>query len=175
MNRYLLLVVWGALLLAACGGSPTATLSVSASPAVAFSVPSISFGDQFIGTVSAVQVITLSNTGSAGLHIVGIATAVPFSQTSTCTSSLPAGAQCTINVTFSPDNESDFNGNVSITDDAKGTPQTVTLTGTGVAPASPCVPVGQACGLGSPVCCSAPFPHHSFCSNPTGFGTCLMN
>jgi Abnormal spindle-like microcephaly-assoc'd, ASPM-SPD-2-Hydin len=123
MKKYFSVVVWGVLLLAACGGSPTATLSVRGSPTVAISVPSISFGDQFIGTVSAGHVITLSNTGSAELHIVGIATTLPFTQTNTCTSSLPAGATCTINVTFAPDIESDFTNDVSITSDAKGSPQ----------------------------------------------------
>jgi hypothetical protein len=38
-----------------------------------------------------------------------------------------------------------------------------------------CTPVGRTCGPGLPRCCAAPFPHHSFCSNPTGFGVCLMN
>ncbi len=38
-----------------------------------------------------------------------------------------------------------------------------------------CTPLGETCGLGLPRCCAAPFPHHSFCSNPTGFGVCLMN
>jgi len=38
-----------------------------------------------------------------------------------------------------------------------------------------CTPFGGTCGPGLPRCCAAPFPHHSFCSNPTGFGTCLMN
>src|SRR5882724_2431255 len=42
---------------------------------------SISFGDQFIGTASAGNVITLSNTGTAELNIGGVATNLPFTQT----------------------------------------------------------------------------------------------
>jgi len=39
-----------------------------------------------------------------------------------------------------------------------------------------CIPIGGSCyGPGPLKCCPAPFPHHSFCSNPNGFGTCLMN
>jgi hypothetical protein len=37
-----------------------------------------------------------------------------------------------------------------------------------------CIPFGGECfGPGPNRCCPAPFPHHSFCSNPTGFGTCI--
>jgi HYDIN/CFA65/VesB family protein len=176
MNKYFSLVVCGVLLLAACGGSPTAGVSVSGSPASTLSVPSISFGNQDVGTASAGQVITLSNTGSAELRIVGIAVALPFTQTSTCGSSLAAGATCTINVTFAPTTEGDFTSNVSITDNAKGSPQRVALSGTGVAQPPPCITIGESCfGPGQPHCCAAAFPHHSYCSNSTGWGTCTMN
>jgi len=175
MNKYFSLVVCGVLLLVACGGSPTASLSVSGSPATTLSVPSISFGNQDVGTASAEQAITLSNTGSAGLSIVGTAVALPFTQTNTCGSSLAAGATCTINVTFAPTTEGDFNSNVSVTDNAAGSPQTVALSGTGIA-APTCAPLGEACfGPSGPSCCAAPFPHHSFCSSSTGWGTCQMN
>src|SRR6202023_281189 len=110
MHKYFSLVVCGVLLLAACGGSPTASLSVL----------SISFGNQVVDTASAGQAITLSNTGSAGLRIVGIAVALPFTQTNTCGSSLAAGATCTINVTFAPTTEGDFSSHLSITDNANG-------------------------------------------------------
>ncbi len=174
MNKYVSLVVCGVLLLAACGGSPTASVSVSGSPTTTLSVPSISFGDQVVGTASDGQVITLSNTGSAALRIVGIAVALPFSQTNTCDSSLAAGATCTINVTFAPTAEGDFSGNVSITDNATGSPQTIALGGTGVAQPPACIPQGGACfGPDRPQCCAVPFPLHSFCSNRTGWGTCI--
>src|ERR1700738_1938691 len=149
MNKYFSLVLWGVLVFAACGGSPTAGVSVSGSPASTLSVPSISFGNQDVGTASAGQVITLSNTGSAELRIAGIAVALPFAQTSTCSSSRAAGATCTINATFAPTTEGDFTSNVSITDNAKGSPQRVALSGTGVAQPPPgCTPVGGACGPG---------------------------
>ena len=72
---------------------------------------------------SADETITLSNTGSAGLSVVGIAVALPFAQTNTCDSSLAAGATCTINVTFDPTTDGDFTSNISITDNAEGSPQ----------------------------------------------------
>jgi hypothetical protein len=166
MNKYFSLVVCGLLLLSACGGgSPTATLSVT----------SLSFADQVVGATSAGEAITLSNTGSGRLNIDGIAVAAPFNQTNTCGSSLTNGATCTINVTFAPTTEGDFTSNVSITDNAKGSPQTVALTGTCVAPPPTCRTVGETCGPGLPRCCPAAFPHHSYCSSSTGFGTCTMN
>ncbi len=152
------IAICGILLLAACGGSPTASLSVSGSPTAA-----ISFGDQVVGTASAGQAITLSNTGSAALRIVGIAVALPFAQTNTCDSSLAAGATCTINVTFDPTTEGDFTSNLSITDNAEGSPQTAALSGTGVGQPA-CTPIGGQCGPGLPTCCAPPFPNHSFCS-----------
>ena len=166
MNKWFSLAVCGVLLFAACGGSP------GGSPIATLSVSSMSFGNQDVGMATADETITLSNTGSARLNVVGIAVALPFAQTNTCGSSLAAGATCTINVTFDPTTEGDFTSNLSITDNATGSPQTVALSGTGVAQPPPCTPIGSQCGPGLPRCCAAPFPHHSFCSNPTGFGTC---
>jgi hypothetical protein len=173
MHKYFSLVICGVLVLAACGGSPTANLSVSGSPNTGLSVPSISFGNQNVGTVSAGQDMTLSNTGTAELRITGIAADAPFAETNQCASSLAAGATCTISVTFAPTAEGDFTGNLSITDNAKDSPQSVALSGTGVAPPLACAPVGQACGVNRPVCCPAPFPHQSFCTNSAGLGTCI--
>jgi len=167
MNKYFSLVVCGVLLLAACGGALTASLSVS------LSASSISFGNQAVGTASAAQAITLSNTGSADLSMVGIAVGSPFAQTNTCGSSLAADATCTINVTFDPTAEGDFASSLSITDNAKDSPQTVALSGTGVGQPPPCRPQGAECGPDLPLCCAAPRGHHSYCSNPSSFGTCV--
>lgn len=41
-------------------------------------------------------------------------------------------------------------------------------------PPQRCIPIGSTCfGPGRPHCCPAPFPHHSFCSSRTGWGTCI--
>jgi len=147
MKKHLSTLLCAVSLLSACGGSPTATLSVS----------KLSFDNQVVGTTSAGQSITLSNTGSAGLHIHGIAVAPPFSQSNTCGSSVAAGATCTINVTFTPTTEDDFSSNVSISDNARGSPQTIGLNGTGVAPPPSCSPPGGYCGPSLP-CCSGTRP-----------------
>ena len=121
----------------------------------------------------------LSNTGSAALRIDEITVALPFLQTNTCGSRLAAGANCTIDVSFAPSATGEFSSKVSITDNAKGSPHTVALSGTGIdAPPPPpppaCTPIGQRCGPGLPRCCSPGIPHVSFCSSRTGYGICVM-
>jgi hypothetical protein len=56
-----------------------------------------------------------------------------FAQTNTCGSSLAAGTHCTISVTFTPLASGSRTASVSITDNASGSPQTVSLSGTGTA------------------------------------------
>src|SRR4029077_14495146 len=54
-----------------------------------------------------------------------------FRQSDTCGSSLAAGASCTISVTFTPTASGTRSGTLSVTDNAPGTPQTASLSGTG--------------------------------------------
>jgi len=54
-----------------------------------------------------------------------------FTQTNTCGSQLPAGASCTIAVTFPPTKTGVRSAQVSISDDGGGSPQNVLLSGTG--------------------------------------------
>jgi hypothetical protein len=133
---------------------------------------SLIFDDQVIATSSPAQPITLSNYGTTTLSIAGITASSNFGQTNTCNSTLASGSSCTISVTFTPDNAGSLNGTLSCADNAADSPQTVALSGTGVAQ-QPCIPEGGACyGPGGSKCCAAPRGHHSFCSNPTGWGTC---
>jgi hypothetical protein len=83
-----------------------------------------------VGTTSPVQSVLLSNYGTTTLTIAGIAATNNFSETDTCGSSLAAGASCTISVTFTPSVQGSLVGTLSITDDAPGSPQTVSLSGT---------------------------------------------
>jgi len=90
------------------------------------------------GTTSASQTATLSNTGNAALAIgsIAIAGANPsdFSQTNNCGTSLASGSSCSITVTFTPASEASFGATLTVTDNAAGSPQTATLSGTGTAP-----------------------------------------
>jgi hypothetical protein len=144
-------------------------------PNVTLSPASLIFGDQVIGTSTPAHSITLSNYGTTTLSITGITASSNFGQTNTCNSTLASGASCTVSVTFTPGNTGSLNGTLSCADSAADSPQTVALSGTGVASYT-CSPQGKACfGPGHPRCCDVSFPYHSFCSNPTGWGRCLMD
>lgn len=135
--------------------SPAFTVALSgtgsAPPAVGLSPTTLTFGGQLLTTTSAAQTVTLTNTGGGPLTINSIAASGDFAQTNTCppsTSTLAAGANCTVNVTFAPTATGTRNGTLSITDNAAGSPQTVPLTGTGwdftlTAPSSQSVKAGN--------------------------------
>ena len=96
---------------------------------VALSDTSLRFGLQLVGTESRAQAVTLTNTGPITLDISSITAGGDFLQTNTCGSSLPAGASCTVNVTFEPTAKGTRPGKLTIIDNAPDSPQTVTLTG----------------------------------------------
>jgi hypothetical protein len=118
-------------------GSPHA-ISLSGTgnvPAVSLSAASVTFGNQNVGTTSASQAVTLTNTGAGvltlGISITG-ANAADFGQTSpSCGASVAPGTSCTINVTFTPTNTGTRSAVVTIADNAAGTPHSIALSGTG--------------------------------------------
>jgi len=91
----------------------------------------LTYALQLVKTTSQPQTATLTNTGSDAVTISSISTANPFAQTNDCPSTLPAGNSCQIKVTFTPTSKGPANGQLSVTDNAAGSPQTVTLSGTG--------------------------------------------
>jgi hypothetical protein len=116
-------------------GSPQ-TISLSgiglvSGPNATPSPTSLTFATQLVGTSSSAQPVTLTNYGKMALSISSVAASGDFSQTNTCGSSLAAEASCTISVTFKPTQRGTRTGTLSITDNAAGSPQTVSLTGTG--------------------------------------------
>ena len=117
--------------------------SGSTGPAVTLSPTSLTFASQTVGTTSAAQLVTLTNSGSATLNITGISLTGTkpgdFAQTNTCGTSVAAGANCTISVTFKPTAAGTRTASVSIADNASGSPQTVGLTGTGTSGGGPAV------------------------------------
>jgi hypothetical protein len=102
---------------------------------VSFSKAKLTFGDQSVGTSSPPQSVTLTNIGSAQLNfkkiILSGANKGDFSETNTCGSSIAAHANCTITVTFKPTATGTRKAVVRFTDDGGGSPQQVSLSGTG--------------------------------------------
>src|SRR5207302_292852 len=85
--------------------------------------------------------VTLTNTGTAALTINSFAASGDFAATSTGANACPmspatlaAGANCTINVTFTPTASGARAGTLSLADNAGGSPQTVALSGNGTGP-----------------------------------------
>jgi len=124
-------------MLSGCGGA--SSINVVTSPGATLSSSSLTFGNTMVGSTTTAQSVTLTNTGNGTLTITGVTVtgtgAADFAVSSnTCGSSLAASASCTVAVTFTPAAVGILTATVSIADNAAGSPQTVTLTGTGVAP-----------------------------------------
>lgn len=107
-------------------------------PAVHLSTLRLSFAPQNVGTSSAAQSIVVANLGSGALTIAGITITGPnrgdFSQTNDCPIALASQATCTIQVTFTPTAVGSRAGTLALSDNLPGSPQSVSLAGTGVVP-----------------------------------------
>jgi len=140
-----------------------ASASPPLAPAASLSPGSLSFGSQSVGTRGSAQTITLSNTGSAALDITSVAItgtdSADFSQTNNCGSSLATGANCTLSVTFAPAASGLLTADLTLTDNATGSPQSLTLTGTGTSS-------GKGAGAGSTPSLTLSSTSLSFTSQP---------
>ena len=120
----------------ASGGIATGSATI-AGLTVSLSASSISYGPQSVGTDSASHPVTLTNTSAAALSIASIAVtgtnASSFVFANSCGASLAAGGSCTIHGHFAPTEAGMLTATVTITDDATGSPQSIALSGTGVA------------------------------------------
>jgi hypothetical protein len=137
------------LLWTACGGG-SGTMLQQGSPEASLSASTVTFAGQNVGIASSAVALTLSNTDSVALSITGISIAGPnsgdFTESNTCGSSLAAGAACSINLTFTPAGTGPRTAMLSVSDDAPGSPLTVTITGTGLTPSN-VDPLGTAAGI----------------------------
>lgn len=126
-------------------GSPhsvglTGTGVAAATPQVGPLPSTVSFGNQMLNTTSPAQTVTIDNIGSAALAISTIAVTGDFAKSGgTCIngSSVAAGSNCTILLTFKPAVLGARSGTVTVTDNAAGSPRSVSLTGTGVSAPGP--------------------------------------
>jgi hypothetical protein len=119
------------------GGSNNVSVLIQF-PMASVTPPSLSLGNQPVGTTSGASPVTVSNTGTAPLTFTGIAVTGDFAAAggTTCSTSAPlAGdSNCVINVTFTPSATGGRSGNLTLTDNAGSSPQVVDLSGTGTAP-----------------------------------------
>ena len=95
---------------------------------------SLAFAAQVVGSSSSAQSVTLTNTGNQSLRLAMIL-GPNFTETDNCGTSVAAGANCTINVTFVPTSVGPVAGSLTLFDNASDNPQRVGLSGTGTGPA----------------------------------------
>ena len=107
----------------------------AANASVTLSPTSAAFGSEQVGVTSAAQTFTLTNNQSSGLSISSVGTSGDFAQTNNCGSSLASATSCTIQVTFTPTTTGSRQGTLTVSDNASNSPQTASLTGTGLASA----------------------------------------
>lgn len=117
------------------------TATVPAALTATFLPASRTFASQTVGTSSASQSFTFTNTSGPGGTITisgkALSGANPgdYGFTDNCPSLLLSGLNCTANVTFTPTAAGTRNATLVFTDNATGSPQSVAMTGTGVAQA----------------------------------------
>jgi hypothetical protein len=103
--------------------------------AVTLSPASLSFPAQTVGTSSAQWIVTLTNTGAATLAInedtLTGADPSDFTHINECPNDLAPGASCNFLLTFRPTVTGVRTANLTLTDNAHNSPQTVSLAGTG--------------------------------------------
>jgi hypothetical protein len=91
----------------------------------------LAFKKQAVGTKSAAQKVTLTNTGKTELKISAMKASAQFGLTTTCHPNVASGANCTISITFSPTSKGAKSGTVTINDSASSKPMVIELSGTG--------------------------------------------
>jgi len=118
-------------------------LTEAPAPDVSLSASQLSFGSQVIGTTSATQTLTVSNVGTADLTIPAHGVTLNGNNPSDFLISAdqcsghtvaPDGGTCTVGISFHPTDYGDRSAGVSVADNADGTPQAVTLSGSRAQP-----------------------------------------
>ena len=119
--------VAGGYVSASLAGTGTGTAVVSLSPGI------VTFAATTVHAAAAAQSVTVTNAGTAAVSLGSpVVTGVDYTlAANTCSTTLNAGAACTLSVGFTPTIEGVRNGTLSLADSANN--HTVTLTGSGSA------------------------------------------
>ncbi len=121
------------------GSQQTVSLTgTGINPGACLSPTLLSFGNQVLNTTSVPRKVTLTSCGTTNLILFSIsvtgANSGDFAQTNNCPAVMPPNLKCTINVTFTPSALGARTASLTVSDNAANSPQTVALSGTGVAP-----------------------------------------
>lgn len=126
---------------------PLTGTGVQPAPSVKLDHSNLSFGTQQVGTSSSSQSVTLTNSGTAALSIIGVSlqgtNAGDFSQTTTCSGAIAPGGHCITTLTFAPSDTGSRSATLVFADSASDSPQSVGLTGVGTPKPLPAVTLDQ--------------------------------
>ena len=122
----------------------------------ALTMPSATnFGTVNVGASSSIVAKTIGSTGTAAAQITTVTSSNPsefpiVSRTCTDGATVGAGSSCTVSVQFSPAASGARNGQITVTSNGTGSPQSFAVSGTGQAVAgTPTLSVPASAGLGS--------------------------
>jgi len=122
------------------GGNYDAFVAEIAPTLVSLSPISLTFGPQNVGSTSALQTVTVTNTGTVSFTVstltMGGTNATDFATSAdACTgATIASNGTCTVSVAFAPSATGNRSASLSFTDNTSSSPQTVSLTGTSTAP-----------------------------------------
>jgi hypothetical protein len=114
------------------GDNPAEVFPAYPASGVTANPSALNFGSVATGATSAAQTVTVSNPTGSAASVSSIAATGDFAQTNNCGSSIAANGSCTVNVTFKPTATGSRTGSLTI--NAGGITNTVSLSGTGTAP-----------------------------------------
>ncbi|HEX4705707.1 MAG TPA: choice-of-anchor D domain-containing protein, partial [Pseudonocardiaceae bacterium] len=92
----------------------------------------LNFGSVATGATSAAQTVTVANPTGSSASVSAISVSGDFAQTNNCGSAIAANGSCTVSVTFRPTATGNRTGTLTV--NAGGITNTVSLSGTGTAP-----------------------------------------
>ncbi|NYF50096.1 choice-of-anchor D domain-containing protein [Tunturiibacter gelidoferens] len=116
---------------------PLVTASTAAQPTISLNPSSLTYNAQSIGTATAAQTITVTNTGVAPLTVSLVAVTGDFNETDNCTAApIAIDLTCTIQVSFLPTATGSRTGIFTVYGNVAGGQATATLLGTGLAAAA---------------------------------------
>ena len=122
----------GVLTMNSSAGNHSVSLAGTGLQAVAsVNTASVAFGGQAVGSSSTAQSVTLTNAGNTTMTLASpTGVAAPYSVSTTCGTSLAAGANCTYSFTFSPTSRGASSGSVTLVN--SGGNNVISLSGTGL-------------------------------------------
>ena len=116
---------------------PLLTAVFPAAPAMSVAPATLTFTLQAMGTASAAQTVTVTNTGNAPLTVSQVTPTGDFSSTDNCVgTAIAVGASCAVQVSFMPSATGARRGVLTVYGNVAGGQATVALSGTGAAAAA---------------------------------------